>query len=175
MKFAVFLLFYMLNLHAAGSGEGSPIDLIPGFVNLAILLSILGYLLRKPLATYFTKKSDEIRGTLERASAKAKEAEMMMSAQKKKVEGVRSEVEQIKNEAKKRIAHFQSSCKQEIDQRIEKMKEDAAQKIESEKKEEIEKLNSNFLDEVILSAKSQIRSDKEMQKNATSNILRGQI
>ncbi|MEX0799239.1 MAG: ATP synthase F0 subunit B [Bacteriovoracaceae bacterium] len=158
---------------AAGKGAGSPLDLVPGFVNLTILLAFLIWVLKKPISNYFVGKSENVKSILERASVKAKEAEMMMNAQQKKINSVADEIDKILTDADQSVESFKSEFKTEVDERITKMKEDAALKIEAEKKEQLNKLNNSFLDEVIARAKTHIRENPESRTNATDKALEG--
>lgn len=159
--------------NAAGDGHGSATDLIPAFTNLFILFGVLFYVLRKPVKNYYVEKSEDIKSVLERASIKAKEAEMMMEAQKKKIDSVADEIDKIYKETDETIVKFKKDYAAQVDHRIVKLKEDAASKIEAEKKEQINKLNSNFLDTVILKAKDHIKGDPSLSSNATDKILEG--
>lgn len=158
---------------AAGDGHGSPADLIPAFINLFILLSILVWVLRKPIKNYYTGKSEDVKNILERASVKAKEAEMMMEAQRKKINGVADEIDGIYKETESSISKYKVDYANEVEERISKLKEDAAMKIEAEKTEQMNRLNSNFLDEVIARAKKAIKENPELGSKATEKTLEG--
>ncbi|MBG60133.1 MAG: hypothetical protein CME67_07150 [Halobacteriovoraceae bacterium] len=158
---------------AAGKGTGSPADLIPAFINLFILLSFLIWILKKPAQNYYREKSDGVKNLLERASVKAKESQMMMDAQKKKIDNVAEEIDTIFLDADKSITKFETDYKNEVSERIEKMKQDAAAKIEAEKKQAFNKLNNNFLDEVIGKAKTYIKGNPELASKATDSALEG--
>lgn len=158
---------------AAGGAHGTAMDLIPAFINISILFGILGFVLRKPVKAYYNSKSEEVSNILERASIKAKEAEMMMEAQRKKVESVAGEIEQLYKDTDERIATFKKDYASEVDNRIEKLKEDAAQKIEAEKAEQMNKLNSTFLDDVIEKAKAYIKKNPALGNEATDKVLEG--
>ncbi|MBC75731.1 MAG: hypothetical protein CME64_06925 [Halobacteriovoraceae bacterium] len=175
MKLFLLATLVMLNgtAIAAGKGTGSPADLIPAFINLFILLSFLTWILKKPARNYYTEKSDNIKNLLERASVKAKESQMMMDAQRKKIDNVAEEIDTIFVDADKSITKFEADYKAEVSERIDKMKQDAAAKIEAEKKQAFNKLNNNFLDEVIGKAKSHIKSNPELSTKATNSALEG--
>lgn len=157
--------------HAAG--KGTMMDLVPAFINLFILVAILFYVLRKPVKNYYASKSENVKNILERASVKAKEAEMMMEAQKKKIENAAGEIDGIHGETEKNIAAYKTSYAKEVDERIVKLKEDAASKIEAEKIEQINKLNSSFLDDVIAKTKRVIKNDPDLAGKATEKTLEG--
>lgn len=173
MKLLLLCNLLIASGYANAAGKGTMLDLIPAFINLFILVGILFFILRKPVSNYYTQKSDNIKNVLERASVKAKEAEMMMEAQKKKIDGVASEIDKIHQESEASVASFKTVYIKEVDERIAKLKEDAALKIEAEKKEQVNKLNNSFLDEVIAKAKSMIKSDPSLANQATDKVLEG--
>ncbi|MBT4791903.1 MAG: hypothetical protein HON90_10055, partial [Halobacteriovoraceae bacterium] len=148
-------------------------SLIAPAINVAILLGGLIYLLRTPARDFFASKSTTVAEMLERASSKAKEAEMMMEVQRKKASGVEAEVNALTTENAKVIKNYETEYALEVESRIEKLKEDAAQKIEAEKKELLGDLNSKLLDLVIAKAKTQIKSDAKLANNSTNNIIKG--
>ena len=71
-------------LAAGNGGHGHLSDLIAPLVNVVVLVGFLVWKLKKPLSDHFTAKAEEIANTLERASLKSKEAEVMLQAQQKK-------------------------------------------------------------------------------------------
>lgn len=154
--------------HAAGGGVT---DLIAPFVNVAILASFLVWKLKKPLSDMFTAKAEEIENTLERASLKSKEAEVMLQAQNKKMATVDSEVKDILRQAEVDVKAFEKSYAREIEDKTFKLKSDASAKIEAERKSLISALNASLLDEVIEKAKATIRSSKDYQQKASNKIF----
>lgn len=172
MKLAILLTLLCSEVFAAGgSGHGSPSDLIPSVVNIAILLSGLVFLLKGKLSSFFTDKSVVIAEMMERAEIKAKEAQMMMDMQKKKIEGAQAEIAELKKDTEKQIAAFESEYKKEVDERIQNMKEDAGSKIEAEKTNLLNELNSNLLDQVIVKAKQKIKSEQSLKSKATESLI----
>lgn len=171
MKFvlssAIFITEYAL---AAGGG---PADLLPAFLNFGILFLFLGWKLKKPLTGYFSNKSDEIKSILDRANVKAKEAEMMMQMQKKKIDGMNDEINKIKTDVELQASEFKNNYKKEIDERIEKLKEDANLKVEAERKEQLNSLNETILNNVIAKTKTILRNDSSLSEAATKKVLEG--
>jgi F0F1-type ATP synthase membrane subunit b/b' len=172
MKTTISLLLIFITNTSFAAGD-SPSSLIPAFVNVFLLVSLLIYFLRKPASEMFTSKSATVSEMLERASTKAKEAEMMMAAQKKKADGVEAEVKKMETESETLVKEFESQYSSEVVSRIASMKDDAGQKIEAEKKEMLNELNSNLLSLVVEKAKSQIKSDKSLADSATKNMVKG--
>lgn len=173
MRFLTLLSLTICSSAFAGGGHGHASDLIPSFVNIAILATFLGWKLKKPMTDFFTKKSNDISEIMERASVKAKEAQMMMEMQSKKVEGLEREIEELKKDSQDRLSKFKSEYAQDVDSRIKTLKEDATLKIEAEKKELMLNLNDMLLDQVLTKTKSVLKNDKAVAKKATNNILEG--
>lgn len=160
-------------LAAGGAGHGSPSDLIPSFVNIAILAAILLYILIPIMKDHFKTKSQDVSQIMERANVKAKEAEMLMVAQKKKISNLESEVDGIKKDASTEVSTFKSNYEKEVESRITNLKQEASIKIEIEKQEMANNLNEQLLDAVIANAKSKIKADQGLNAEASNKILEG--
>lgn len=172
MKFLV-LLAMSGSAYAAGDGHGSPMDLIAPAVNLSILLGFLAYKLKGPVREMFVSKSASVSEMIERASVKAKEAEMMMKVQTDKMKGAEQEVAKLNEETAEELKSFEASYKEEVQSRVKAMREDAGQKIEAEKKELLDDLNSNLLSLVIEKTKTTLKTDKALADNAAKSIIEG--
>lgn len=172
MKFLILLLISS-NAIAAGSGHGSPSDLIPAAINVTILLVAIIFGLRKKLSALFTAQSTEISELLERASAKAKEAEMLMELNKKKIEGAEAELNKKKVEMKNELTSFEKTYSLSIEERVKKMKEDAGSKIDAEKLELMSELNRTLIDQVISKTKAKIKTDKSLSDSAVERLVKG--
>jgi F0F1-type ATP synthase membrane subunit b/b' len=158
---------------AAGDGHGSPWDLLPAAVNVSILFGFLIYKLKTPASEFFKAKSSSVSEMIERAAVKAKEAQMMMEMQNKKMQGAQDEVSKLEADAKEQITKFKSAYEIEVQDRIKSMKEDAGTKIEAEKKELLDELHSNLLNEVIAKTKSTLKSNSSLTESATNKIIEG--
>jgi F0F1-type ATP synthase membrane subunit b/b' len=160
-------------LAAGGAGHGSPSDLIPSFVNIAILAAALLYILIPIMKDYFKTKSHDVSQIMERASVKAKEAEMLMVSQKKKISNLDSEIDGIKKDASSEVSTFKSNYEKEVQSRITNLKQEASIKIETEKQEMANNLNEQLIDAVIANAKTKIKADQGLNTEATNHILEG--
>lgn len=167
------LLVMSGSAYAAGDGHGSPWDLIPAAVNVSILFGFLIYKLKTPAREFFNNKSTSVSEMIERASVKAKEAQMMMEMQNKKIQGADEEISKLEKEAEEQIAIYKSTYETEVQDRIKNMKEDAGVKIEAEKKELLDELNSNLLAEVIAKTKNTLKTNNALAESATKNIIEG--
>ena len=167
-------LSFLMNDALASGGtahHGHITDLIAPVVNVLVLVSVLVWKLKKPMSSYFTKMSEDIANTLERASLKSKEAEVMLQAQQKKMASVDSEAKEILRQAEQEVKNFEKNHAREIEEKSFKLKTDATAKIEAERKAMIGALNASLLDEVIARAKTTIKGNKDYQNKASAKIL----
>lgn len=154
-------------------GDTGPGDLAYPAINLIILFSLLIYKIKTPISNMFKDKSESIKGMIDSAAVKAKEAEMMMEMQSKKMAGSDEEIAKLESEANEIVSKFESEYKADVDTRISKMKEEAGNKIEAEKKELLDQLNASLLDQVLNKAKDKLKTDKGLSDSATAKILEG--
>lgn len=155
------------------SGHGSPMDLIPAFINFTILFVVLFKLLKKPVSEFFKTKHSEIKSLVEAASIKAQDAQRMLEDQKKKTSNLENELLEIEKDSNNLIDNFQETYKVEVSERIERLKEDTQSKINAEKKAGFDDLNKELLNEVVAQAKNKIKADKSLNKEASDRILEG--
>jgi F0F1-type ATP synthase membrane subunit b/b' len=153
----VFITINNTAFAAGGSGHGSASDLIWPFINVTVLAGILLYILIPKMKVHFLAKSTDVTSIMERANVKAKEAQMLMDVQNKKLNNLDSEISEINKDGENEISNFKSGYAKEVETRISKLKEDAAKKIETEKQDLANNLNEELLDAVIASAKSKIQ------------------
>ena len=158
---------------AAGDGHGSIFDLFAPAVNVSILIGVLVLKLKTPLRKYFISKSEEISNTMERASLKSKEAQLMYEGEKRKTEHLADEVKSIHQDAQKDILQFEKIISKETDDKIQKLKSDADLKIKADKKAILDELNAELLNQVIVKTKSTIKTNKEFQNKVSTKLLQG--
>ncbi len=181
MRFATALAVIVLsgtNAFAAGSGNGeahhvSVTDLVAPAVNVIILLGVLVWKLKGPLHTYFAGKAEEVANTLERASLKAKEAQMMIEGESRKLANLQNEMKTIHQQAEADVVLYEKNLSKETDDKTQKLKTDANSKIQADKKALMDELNNELLNQVISKTKSTIKTNKEYQSKVSSKLLQG--
>jgi F0F1-type ATP synthase membrane subunit b/b' len=176
VRFLISLFFLMIlssEAMAAGNGHGSIMDLFAPTVNVSILIGVLIWKIKGPLKNYFITKSEDISNTMERASLKSKEAQLMYEGEKRKSEHLTEEMKSIQIDAEKDIQHFEKAISKETDDKIQKMKSDADSKIKADKKAVLDELNAELLNQVILKTKTTIKTNKDYQNKVSSKLLQG--
>ena len=158
---------------AGGEHHGSLTDLIAPAINVGLLLGVLVWKLKKPLNDAFTKKSEDVSNTLERANLKSKEAQMMLENEERKRTNLQAELKKISQQAETDVQNFEKKFSREVEEKTHKLKTDANAKINADKKAILDQLNAELLDQVIKQTKSTIKTNKDMQKNASTKLLQG--
>ncbi len=160
-------------LAASGGGDhhASPADLIAPAINVGILFAVLIWKTKGPLNSYFVSQSEEVSNTLERASLKSKEAQIMLESEERKAANLAAEIKSINQQAENDVMIFEKKLSKETEEKTQKLKTDATSKIQADKKAMLDELNSELLNQVILKAKSTIKTNKDYQSKASSKLL----
>jgi F0F1-type ATP synthase membrane subunit b/b' len=160
----------------AGYGEAhhtSITDLLAPAINVGILLGVLVWKLKGPLHKMFVSKADEVANTLERASLKSKEAQMMLEGESRKMNNLQNEVKNIHQQAENDVLNFEKNLSKETEDKTQKLKADANSKINADKKALMDELNAELLNEVIKKTKTTIKINKDYQNKVSTKLLQG--
>lgn len=159
--------------YAAGGGHGSITDLVAPAINVGILLGVLAWKLKGPLHNFFVSKAEEVSNTLERASLKSKEAQMMLDSETRKMTNLQNEISNIQKQAENDVLVFEKNLSKETEDKTQKLKADANSKIQADKKALMDELNAELLNEVIKKTKTTIKTNKDYQNKVSSKLLQG--
>lgn len=156
-----------------GGHHGSVGDLVAPAVNVAILVGFLVWKLKGPLKAHFDSKATEISNTLERASLKSKEAQMLLEGEERKVSNLANEVKTINHQAETDVLTFEKNLSKETEDKTHKLKSDANLKVQADKKAAMDELNAELLNQVISKTKTTIKTNKDYQTKVSSKLLQG--
>jgi F0F1-type ATP synthase membrane subunit b/b' len=164
--------------YAAGGGHGeghhsSITDLIAPAINVGILLGVLAWKLKGPLADYFTNQSKEVANTLERANLKSKEAQIMLEGEERKMNNLQNEIKSIQQQSETDVLVYEKNLSKETEDKTHKLKADANLKIQADKKALMDELNAELLNQVITKTKSTIKTNKDYQNKVSTKLLQG--
>jgi F0F1-type ATP synthase membrane subunit b/b' len=171
-KILIFIICCISKTYAAGDTHGTVFDLLPPALNVTILIILLSWKLKVPLTNYFCTKAEDISNTMERASIKSNEAQLMMDVEKRKLSHLSDEVKSIYDESEKEVVRYEGSLLNETNTKIEKLKTDAELKIKAEKKAIMDELNSELLNQVIQKTKTTIKVNPNFQNKVSSKLLK---
>ena len=158
---------------AAGGGHGSLSDLIAPAINVGILLGVLFWKLKGPLRDHFVSKSNEVSNTLERASLKSKEAQMMLENEERKLANLNNEIKAINHQSETDVMVFEKNISKDTEEKTHKLKADANSKIMADKKAVMDELNTELLNQVIAKTKTTIKSNKDYQNKVSTKLMQG--
>lgn len=158
---------------AGNGGHGSVSDLIAPAVNVAILAGFLLWKLTTPLRNHFNKMSTDVASTIERASLKSKEAQMMLENEQRKAASLSNELKLIQDQSEKDVQAFEKKLALETEEKTHKLKSDANLKIQADKKAMMDELNAELLNQVIQKTKSTIKTNKDYQTKVSSKLIQG--
>ena len=169
-----FLALGMSKAFAAGAAAGGSLtDLIAPAINVGILLGVLVWKIKGPLKAHFDAKSIEVQNTLERASLKSKEAQMMLENEERKAANLSNEIKAITEQTEADVVAYEKALSKEAEEKSHKLKADANSKIQADKKAMLDDLNAELLNQVILKTKSTIKTNKDYQNKVSSKLLQG--
>jgi len=122
----VLLLCSAVPVHAA---EGSN---LPRVANFAILVAVLFFALRKPLADYLTARTEQIRQALGEAREKTTRAEREVQLADTLRAGLQDEVEKAKGEARRAVEAERARILSSAEEEAFRIREIARKEIENE-------------------------------------------
>ena len=160
-------------LNAAGDthGGGSPFDLKWAFFNVALLFSFLIWKLKGPMKEMFDTNSKDVSELYEYANSKEKDAQIRLESLQKKMNNLESEKNKIVNETAHETKMFITKNETELDEYLVRIEKDVDVKLVTEKNVLERELNNNLVDEVIASAKKQIKASTDMSSKINNSML----
>jgi len=99
------------------------------WINFAILVAGLGYLIGKTAPAYFKSRSDDIQRALAEAMREIKDAEAKAADLELRLAGIQTEVENLRNEARTEMAAEGERIRIETERHLKKIQEQAGQEI----------------------------------------------
>jgi F0F1-type ATP synthase membrane subunit b/b' len=136
------------------------------FLNLAIFVGILIYLLKKPLSEAFKAKRETIRAELIKAEAEKQAALAQLTATESKLARLDAEAETIRQRAAQEAIAEKTRINQQTEFEISKLREQADSEIERTGKQIKTELRRFSAEESIRLAEEKIRREINPEKDA---------
>lgn len=152
---------------AEDAGHGSPwMDILYKSVNVAVLVGILVYFLRKPAAGFFRKAAQDEKNALDDVRKDERVTAQAVDDQRREIEKLHEEVERMREEARADAAAELNLMTQEANLLADKLKAQSRQQIEQEMRKARLELRTQLADETIRLAEDLIkqRVDPDIQK-----------
>jgi F0F1-type ATP synthase membrane subunit b/b' len=156
-----------------GDHHASISDLLAPAINVVILLGALAWKLKEPLHNFFTTKALEISNTLERASLKSKEAQIMLESETRKINNLKTEIDNVHKQSDADVQFYERNLSKDTEEKTQKLKADANLKIHADRKAQMDELNAQLLNEVIDKTKTTIKTNQDYQNKVSAKLLQG--
>ncbi|HRJ87947.1 MAG: hypothetical protein JNK51_09330 [Blastocatellia bacterium] len=143
------------------------------FVNLAIFVSVIVYLLKRPLSEAFKAKRESIRAELIRAEEEKKAALAKLTEAEARLAGVEAEIEAIKKEAREEIEAEKLRLAAQAEAEAKKLREQAAGEIVRIGQVARLELRRFAVDESLRLAEEKLRS--QMTPDVDSKLIKSGI
>jgi F-type H+-transporting ATPase subunit b len=145
--------------HAAAEEHGSPLDVVFRWINFAVLLGALGYLLKKPAQEFFESRKNEITTGLERGRKAEEEASRRMSEIEQRLGRLSSDLTALKSQAEAESAKERERIVTEAKQEVERVTEQSRQEIDRIAKGIEKSIKEKIADAVVERAGRKIETD----------------
>ena len=117
---------------AGGDGGSSLSSFIYQVVNLVLILGVLFFVARKPVAKYFASRAEQIKTDVESAAELLAEAESRNAETQQRLEDLGAELDKIRETVRRRAEHESEEILKETQKRVERIQVDASAAIEQE-------------------------------------------
>jgi F-type H+-transporting ATPase subunit b len=142
-------------------------------VNFAILVGVLGYLMRKPAAEFFKSRTQEIeRGISEGEKAK-REGEERVAEVERRLAGLGAEIERLRANMRQEMTAEGERIRLETERHIHRIEEQATQEIDSMLKAARRELKLYAADLAVTSAEEQLkgRVTRDVENTLVSSFI----
>ena len=157
---AAALLLVALPAQAEGESHGAMRDLLFSALNLALLLGVLVYFARKPIADFFEDRRKRIQAELEAAKNQGAEAEARYAKWQRRLMDLESELAEIRETSRQRAAAEREHILADAAAGAERIRRDALATVDQE----------------LRRARAQLRREAaDLAVELASEALRGQV
>ena len=136
------------------------------FLNLAIFIAILVYLLKKPLSTAFKAKREAIRAELIRAEEERQAALAKLTSAEAKLARIDSESDEIVEKAQREAAEEKARILREAEDEANRLRTQAENEIERKSQQVRAELRRFSAEESIRLAEAKLKTEMNAQKDA---------
>jgi len=142
----------------AGEEKGETRELVFKTINFLILAGALAFLLRKPLAEYFTQRSSEIQAGLEEGRKALAESQARLSAVEEKLRRLEEEIAAFKATAEREMDAERQRLRQAAEAEAQKILESARARMETATRAAQLDLKRYIADQALTQAEQLIRA-----------------
>lgn len=170
---ALLLLAPRAALAAEGGSSDPWMDFLWKVVNFTVLMALLVFFARKPLARLFREAAQRTLEAMQQGRSDARDAEQQLAEQQRKIENLQAELVRLREEALNEAREESERVLAEARATAERIKEQMRFQVEQEFKKASSDLKRQLADEAVRLAGEQISKqldDKARQKLAANAI-----
>ncbi len=143
---------------AAGGANGSPwMDLLWKTVNFAVLVGLIVYFARKPVAGFLARRAREDRAGLDAARTEAEDTAQQLAEQKQRIDAMESELSRMIDEARADGQEERRQLMAESEAHARRIKEQTQLQVEQELRKARNALQAQVAEETVRVAESLIK------------------
>lgn len=179
LSYIISLFFFAVSAWAnTHGGEHSevhhvgPGSLIAPAFNFIVLFGFIIYKIKAPMKKAFEQKSKKVSEILDRAAVKAKEAQVLLDVNTKKLSDVDNEIITIMKNIEDDSRKLAQESERDLKDKTEKLKAEAISRVEAEKKNMISELNRELVNDVMKKTKDLIVSNKTIQNSLNQKMAK---
>ena len=167
------MLAFALPALGAGESPPGPMDLVWQGVNLAVLLAVIVYFARKPVASFFRGAASRQKDSYQAARKEADDIAAELDAQKTRIAGLESELQRMVEDAKADAGEEREQLSRAAEAQGERIRTQARLQVEQEFNKATVALRAQLADDAVRLAEELIRSrlDDDRRQQLVSEYI----
>lgn len=135
------------------------LTIIANWINFAILVAVLSWLLFRPAKEFIQEKRKRIKSRIDSAQEKEKTAEELKAQRQQELKEARERRQEIIEEAEERADRIIDDAREEAEDQASRIVDRAKKEAEQEKREVLEELEEQYVDLAMVGAERVLRRE----------------
>jgi len=154
------------------------LTIIANWINFAILVAVLSWLLFRPAKEFLQEKKERIKSRIDNAQEREETAEELKERRKKELEEAKERRREIVQQAERRADEIVEDAREEAEKEASRIVEEAKKEAEQERQDVLEELEEQYVDVALVGAERVLqreidRKDHEEFINSFFEELQG--
>jgi len=135
------------------------LTIIANWINFAILVAVLSWLLFRPAKKFIQEKRETIKSRIDSAQEREKTAEELKTQRKEELEEARERRQEIIEKAEQRGSKIVEEAREEAEDQASRIVDRAKKEAEQEKREVLEELEKQYVDVAMVGAERVLKRE----------------
>ncbi len=145
------------------------LTIVANWINFAILVAVLSWLLFQPAKEFIQKKRERIKSRIDSAQEKEKTAEELKVQRQQELEEARDRRREIIEQAEERADKIVDNAREEAEEQASRIVDQAKKEAEQERREVLEELEKQYVDIALAGAERVL--DREISREDHEEFL----